>query len=374
MLMQGRNFRRGRRVCGTLNTPTEDERARFQALVTDRGHDPRVKYLVFQTEVAPTTGTIHIQFYCMFSTALTARPIHGILGARVHFDRCVGTAGQNKHYCLKPHDGCDCHHCETARALPNLGREAAPGFITGEYGRMRAPRSDSLKAVTEMMETGASLDEILQAHPEQAIKYGNRITMEFGRRLPERDWAMEIEIFVGETGTGKSSTAKMENPGSKSIPWPTGGRWWMPGYTGQTCIVLDEFRMQIKMDTMLKLFDRYAWTTEAKGTNFPFVSRKIVITTNIDPKDWYQMKTLVESRGQQVRHDVLAPLARRISEFATIYDFAPGGTYPNFVKVARPKGGPGDRLTWFTFNDSVVNDYGRNDIGGSQHGYRNGQA
>ncbi len=190
-----------------MNNPSVAEKAVFQALVTDDGHDPRVKYLVFQSEVG-STGTLHIQFYCMFNAQEGLRAIHAILGARCHFDASRGTPGQNQHYCLKPHDGCDCQHCRDARLLPNLGREAAPGFITGEYGRMRAARSGSMTAVIEMMDTAATLDEILLANPEQAIKFGSRITQEYGRRLPERDWAMEIEIFVGETGTGKSTTAK----------------------------------------------------------------------------------------------------------------------------------------------------------------------
>ncbi len=102
-MTQRRNFTRGRRISGTLNNPSADEKAVFQALVTDDGHDPRVKYLVFQSEVG-ASGTVHIQFYCMFNLALTARPIHAILGARVHFERSRGTPGQNQHYCLKPHD------------------------------------------------------------------------------------------------------------------------------------------------------------------------------------------------------------------------------------------------------------------------------
>ncbi len=336
-----------------MATPTVEERAHFQALVTDDGHDPRVKYLVFQSEVA-ASGLHHIQYYCIFNIVCRARQAHAILGARVHFDVSLGTPAQNKHYCLKPHDGCDCHHCRDARVLPNLGREVPPEFITGEWGIMRRPRNDKLEQVVEMMDTGATIDEILDAHPKQAIMYGSRIKREYLRRLGQRDWAMEIEIYVGETGTGKSSTAKLENPGSVSIPWPTGGRWWFAGYYGQSCIVLDDFRSgNITVLAMMKLFDRHAWTVEAKGCNMPFISRKIVITTNVDPKDWYQMTKLVESRGQQARKDILDPLARRISEFATIYDFAPGHQYPNFVKVARPK--PVAR--WFVFNDSAVADF-----------------
>jgi len=353
MLTQRRNFTRGRRVTGTLANPTAEERAHFVSLVGE-AHDARVKYLVFQSEVA-AGGLHHIQYFCIFSESVRARQAHRILGPNVHFDLSRGTPAQNKHYALKPHDGCDCHHCRDARLLPNLGREMAPAFITGEVGIMRQPRNDKLEQVVEMMDTGATLREVLDAHPKQAIMYGSRIRKEFVRKLGKRDWPMEIEIFVGETGTGKSVTALRENPGSICIPWPTGGRWWFAGYSGQQCIVLDDFRSgNITVLTMMKLFDRYQWQIETKGSNMNFVSRKIVITTNVDPKEWYQMTKLVEARGQQARHAILGPLARRISEFATIYDFEPGHVFPDVVKVARPKGGPDERLTWFNFDDSVV--------------------
>ena len=349
-------FTRGRRVTGVLNNPTAEERAHFVGLCTDDGHDPRIKYLVFQSEVG-RSGTHHLQYFCIFNTVVRARQAHGILGRRVAFDRTHGTPAQNKHYCLKPHVGCTCQKCRDARVLPNDGREVAPQFITGEWGRFRAPRSDSLSEIVAYMAPGtATLKEVLDQFPEQAIKYGDRIIKEFARRMPVRDWAMEIEIFVGDTGTGKSTTAKVENPDHCTIPWPTGGRWWWPGYTGQDTVILDEFRMQVKMDVFLKLFDRHEWSVEAKGSNFPFVSKKIVITTNIDPKDWYQMVGLVERKGQQARHDVLKPLARRIQEFAKIYDFAPGHAYPNFVKVLRPM------PAVFTFNDSVVRDFRANRV------------
>jgi len=358
-----RNFARGRRVTGTLNNPSADERAVFVDLCTDDGHSPEIKYIVFQSEIG-ASGVHHIQFYVMFNTALRARAVHGLLGTRCHFDASRGSAASNKHYCGKPWDGCDCQHCRDARALPDGGREVAPEFISGEWGRMRAPRIDSLKSVVEMMAPGtATLAEVLEAHPEQSIRYGDKIMKEFARRQKPRDWAMEIEIFVGETGTGKSSTALSENPGALSPPWPKGDRWWWPAYTGQRCVILDDFRScLVRITTMMRLFDRGEMWTEAKGTNFPFISKKIVITTNVDPKDWYQMTKMVESKGQQARHVILAPLARRISEFATIYDFAPGHEYDagapggGFVKVARPK--TGGRLTWFKFNDADVMDLG----------------
>lgn len=360
------HFTRGRRVTGTLNNPTAAERAHFSALCTDAGHDPRIKYLVFQSEVGVSL-VHHIQYYCIFETSMRARQAHAVLGPNVHFDLSRGTPAQNTHYCQKPVAGCNCTHCIGARQLPNDGREVLPQFITGVWGEIRRPRSDKLSAVVEMMGTGATLREVLDAHPKQAIMYGSRIEKEFLRRLGRRDWAMDIDIFVGPTGSGKSSTAKLENPDYAAIPWPTGGRWWFGGYSGQACIILDDFRSgNITVLMMMKLLDRHAWTIEAKGCNMEFVSRKIVITTNVDPRDWYQLSKLVDTRGEAARRDVLDPLARRISEYATIWDFAPGHAYPHFVKVARPK--PVRR--WFVFRDSVVHDFGRDEDDSEDDGSR----
>ncbi len=355
-----RNFVRGRRVTGTLNNPTLEERTHFVELCTDDGRSRLVKYLVFQSEVG-SQGVVHLQFYCIFTESVRARQAHRVLGPRVHFDASRGSAIQNTHYCLKPHDQCVCDHCTAARLLPNDGREAMPGFITGTWGRMRAPRGpDKLTAVMEMMEPMEhSIGEILDAHPVSAVKYGDRIRKEYQRRVMPRSWAMDIRIFVGETGSGKTFTAKSENPDSITIPWPTGGRWWWPGYDGQECVILDDFRSgNITVLTMMKLFDRGEWWVEAKGTNSQFVSRKIVVTTNVDPKDWFQMFKLVLNKGQQARKLILEPLARRIREYAKIYDFAGGNVFPNFVKV--------ERVERFEFNDSDVPDLGGNIDGGSR--------
>ena len=62
---------------------------------------------------------------------------------------------------------------------------------------------------------------------------------------------------------------------------------------------------------MLTFLDRHEMHLENKGGNLKFNSHNIIITTNIDPRDWYP-HVLVETK---------APLARRIKEFAQIWDF-----------------------------------------------------
>ena len=90
-----------------------------------------------------------------------------------------------------------------------------------------------------------------------------------------------------------------------------GGRWWWSKYEGEETVILDEFRHQIKYDAMLKIMDRYPMWTEYKGGTREFTSKKIVITTNIEPMDWYPGK---DAEG-------FSMLRRRILEFAEIWEF-----------------------------------------------------
>ncbi len=300
-----------RNWCLTLNNPTSGQLASWEIFADDG--DPSISYFVFQTErgspVPPATlGTLHLQGYVEFKLATRLTKVKRYFGRGVHAERRRGTGLEASTYCKKD--------------------DSRVEGSSGEWGHLKAPRGRPkggfAKAVVAI-KAGTSAADILEEFPEVVAMFPDKLNCFRIGLMGHRDWAMDIEIFFGPTGTGKSSTAKTENPGAYSAPWPRGGRWWWPMYGGEPVVILDEFRHQVKMDDFLRLFDRHAMILEAKGTNFHFVSRKLVITTNIDPKDWYKGLSL----------ETLAPLQRRIREFAKIYDFAEGFTYPNFSKALR---------------------------------------
>ncbi len=289
----------------TLNNPDHDDRSTWARLL-DRG-DPAIQFFVFQTELG-TTGTVHYQCYVEFKRPTRLRGVKGLFGTRTHCERRRGSQAQAVAYCTKD-------DTRSAGAHGQFGTpKKAAGHPKGEFGKC-------IGAIVD----GATLESVRDDFPATMAMFGDRVVQYSLGLMGERDWAMVIDIFVGPSGSGKSSTAKSENPGCYHAPWPTGGRWWWPGYEGQEVVVLDEFRHDIKCQVMLRLLDRHTMTLEAKGSNFQFVSKKIVITTNLDPCEWYM----------GVPRHARLPLQRRLREFARIWDFGPGGTYPNFVKVLR---------------------------------------
>lgn len=313
-----------RNYCFTLNNPTFDESAFLIRLAhSDMAREENhVRYIVFQSEIAPETNTPHFQGYVEFLRAKrissASRYISG--SNRCHLEFRMGTQEQAIAYCKKD----DTREPETTPY---------------EGGQRSRAKPDKLGEVVEQLVRGATPDQIAEDHPQCYLLHKEKILDRFLELKGGRDRPPEIEILYGETGTGKSYSARTLNPGYYLAPWPTGGRWWWPNYKGESCVILDEFRHQIKFDTILSLFDRYEFNLESKGRSFSLQNCKIVITTNIDPKDWYP-------KVPSLHKD---PLARRINEFATIWDYESGHTHPNFVRT--------QRTGEFTFNETVVDDY-----------------
>lgn len=63
-------------------------------------------------------------------------------------------------------------------------------------------------------------------------------------------------------------------------------KWW-DGYKQEKNVLIDEFRGQIGVAHLLRWFDKYRCSVEVKGGTVPLNARKIIITSNIHPRDWY---------------------------------------------------------------------------------------
>ncbi len=344
-----------RNVSICFNNPRPADRHRFTALLG--GEVAGVRFFVMQEERGNGTdgvpaGTLHFQAYIQFTRRVRWGTLLRVLDPDhrgCHFERARGTCQDNITYCTK----------EGTRV---------EGGLRGQSGTPRH-RGAPVKGINRQFETAVlaivaqeELEEVEEANPVAFAMFPDKLFDFYLSRQGVRDWAMDIEIYVGPTGTGKSTTAKLENPGAYWGSWPMGGRWWWPRYKGQECVVLDDFFEQIRLRKMMELLDRHHFGLEAKGRNMEFVSRKLIITTNKDPCEWYEFKEKFrEGRMTNERRKILlAPLERRIGAAnCKIFDFALGHEYPGFVKVRR--------TVLFVFKDVVVRD------GGGYGAIRNGR-
>ncbi len=312
---------RMRNVCFTMNNPTQAEKEFLSDLVELGMPSPGIRYMVFQEEEGES-GTKHIQGYVEFLENHRFRHVKFMLtGSRthgIHLERRRGTPKEAADYCKKFSSRVD-------------------GGIAGEGGVMSKSMPDKLSNVILAVVEGDSAADIQQDFPLMYMMNRDKIHVAVIDRMGKRHLTpskSNVYIFVGPSGSGKSTTAWTEYPDAFKGVWPTGKRWWWPNYKGESTVIFDEFRETLSYQQMLALFDIHPMSIEFKGGNTENVSKKIILTTIRDPKDWYRN---VSDKTE---------LERRIRDNCTIYDFATGTVFPDFVKT--------ERVGEFKFNDHVA--------------------
>lgn len=120
--------------------------------------------------------------------------------------------------------------------------------------------------------------------------YDNYLAIKNGEQ--QRSWKTEVVVYWGPPGTGKTRRAQFE-AGSNAYwlrkPISKNGALWFDGYEGQEVVVIDEFYGWIARDFMQRMCDRYPLMVEIKGSAVHFLSKKVIITSNQDPKDWWKI-------------------------------------------------------------------------------------
>lgn len=71
------------------------------------------------------------------------------------------------------------------------------------------------------------------------------------------------------------------------LPSRRGGPCWFDGYLGEEVALFDDFYGQIDIKMMLRLCDRYPLRTQVKGGTAMWRPRKVYITSNHPPDEWW---------------------------------------------------------------------------------------
>ena len=80
-----------KRWCFTINNPTEDDETKLEHSFSE----DKVYYLVVGKEIAPTTGTIHLQGFVHLKIRRTFQYMSKLF-AKAHWEAAKGTDQQNQ--------------------------------------------------------------------------------------------------------------------------------------------------------------------------------------------------------------------------------------------------------------------------------------
>lgn len=251
----------------------------FEKYLTDNG----VSYIVFQQELGGNTGTLHYQGYIEFAKKKRMTAVKKILPG-CWLGRRQGSAEQASDYAEKE---------ETREANEDF---AKPQYKWGEISESKQGKRSDLESLWEFIkEEKPSMLELVEHKPALYMRYSNGIEKARALVAPKRKWMTEVYIFYGNSGTGKSFTARLL---ARSLGYSedeiydqNGSKWW-PGYDGQPFVICDEFVGKTKsgawtFEYWKKVCDMNPFSIEYKGTNVEMRAKVIVFTTNESPYSWY---------------------------------------------------------------------------------------
>jgi len=271
------NFR-GKYWCFTINNPTEDQHP--------PNIWPEVQYVIWQYE-AGENNTAHIQGYVCFKKTKMLSWVKAHCEYTAHWEPRMGLHSQAKHYCMKPVTDCDCEHCVAA-----IGQRIAGPWTHGDDSSIaegQGERND-IDHCKEMIDAGKNDSEIAEEHFGTWCR--NYRAFERYRKLAKgkrRSWITQVIVLWGAPGIGKSRRARVEaGETAYWLPKPEGNAVYWDGYDGEENVVIDEFYGWIPRTQLQRLCDSTPLMVNNKFGSTPFLAKKIWITSNEAPSQWYK--------------------------------------------------------------------------------------
>lgn len=253
------NETKSRNYCFTINNYTQEDLEKLHTLGAESANH---HYLIFGLELAPETGTKHIQGYIQLNEAQRFNYLQKYFNLqrnkklfKFHIEIANGTPEQNIKYCSKDGDSY------------NYGIPQSQG-----------KRTDMTEIKVLVKENPKDIYRIIdeKANNLQQLKYALSLQPIY---LKHRDPQFQPKVYwiFGATGVGKTSLVYKCFDDICSV---SSYDWLGTGYNQNECFLLDDFRPEnLRFEMLLKLTDRYPISLYFKGGQIPFNSPYIVITS-----------------------------------------------------------------------------------------------
>lgn len=327
----------------TIQNDTEHDATRLSWLCDSDG---RLLWIGYQSELAPTTGTRHIQMYAWTvipTTFANARKIFTSKGSKRALglnpsgqDWMVFAAGKDKgiqywiDYTSKEDSRCP----ELQAKIMPFQRKYPDRLAADELTHQQwfksalkgSAKAEEKHVLHRMLDKGMTYDEMLsdpvgfRLMNKSGAKQFVEGFMASKRRRKEPDTNVKIYWIHGGTGTGKTKCvydyvkthyATTDEPGGlhelfSLMPPNNKAATFFDGYHGQYVALIDEMSSQtMPWKNLLRVLDIYPLTVNIKGSSVAWCPKIIFLTSAVHPRKIFPLQ---DEDGQ------IEQLMRRITE------------------------------------------------------------
>lgn len=242
------------------------------------------QYVVWQLEEGDQK-VAHFQGYAVWTRNMSLTAVKKCL-PRAHWEKREGTHAQAKHYCIKPVDDCACKHC-----IRKPVRLDGPWTYGDDerVPRRKGQRSDLGNFVYDCKSRSGKISEreLVEDYSTITARYPRFVERAKRVYVKPRMWESNNITLVGPTGTGKTYWAYDNYPNLYSLPDKKGSGTYWDGYEQQDTVLIDEADGRFAYKFLIRLLDRYPLMVPVHGGFIPFSSKRIILTSNKSPEEWY---------------------------------------------------------------------------------------
>lgn len=245
------------------------------------------KYIVYGKEVGEN-GTPHLQGFVYFFSGITVSAARKkLVGSHVEIADDIGSAIL---YCKKGEQTKD-EWKKYHESGPNYGKNA----VVVERGVKPATQEEKGEKGKEYWENVMKkIEEGKEDELDARLRFSHAKTIDYLINKKKRkleDTEERHQWYYGTTGTGKSRTARRENPDAYLKMC---NKWW-DLYNDEPVVIIEDFDKEHKvLCHHLKIWsDRYPFLAEVKGGARKIRPKKIIVTSNWHPNEiWDDAKDL----------------------------------------------------------------------------------
>lgn len=151
-------------------------------------------------------------------------------------------------------------------------------------------RTDIAGAVQLLKDNQGRLGALVDEDPSTYLKYSRGFDRLATHYAPRERPVPKVILLYGDPGCGKTRYV-VDKHCQDGVYIHEPGSSWFDGYVADPVFLLDDFAgaaSGFRLDYTLRMLDRYQLRLPVKGAFTYLVSKKIYITTNVHPWQWFK--------------------------------------------------------------------------------------